>query len=84
MYKRQVHEHGAAAAEIHRTVGKEAEGRKLLDVVAQRLRKGLQKAAAAGGAGFIQEDVADGTILDLDVYKRQATALPQLPRITHL
>ena len=38
----------------------------LLDVVAQRLRKGLQKAAAAGGAGLVQEDVADGTVLDLE------------------
>ena len=63
---RAVHEHGAAAAEIHRTVSKKAEGRKLLDVVAQRLRKGLQKAAAAGGARLVQEDVADGTVLDLE------------------
>ena len=38
-------------------VGKQAELGKLLDIVAQRLGKGLQKAAAAGGAGLVQEDV---------------------------
>ena len=61
-----VHKDGAAAAEVHRLVGKQAEGGKLLDIVAQRLGEGLQKAAAAGGAGLVQEDVADGTILDLE------------------
>ena len=63
---RAVHEHGAAAAQVHRAVCEQTQRGKLLDVVAQRLRKGLQKAAAAGGAGLVQEDVADGTILDLE------------------
>ena len=63
---RAVHEHGAAAAQVHRAVCEQTQCGKLLDVVAQRLRKGLQKAAAAGGTGFVQEDVADGTILDLE------------------
>ena len=63
---RAVHEDGAAAAQIHGAVGEEAEGRELLDIVAQCLREGLQKAAAAGRAGFVQEDVADGTIFDLE------------------
>ncbi len=61
-----VHKHGAAAAQVHGPVGKQAQGGKVLDVVAQRLGEGLQKAAAAGGAGFVQEDVADGTVLDLE------------------
>ena len=63
---RAVHEHGAAAAQIHRTVCEQAKARKFLHIVAQCLCKGLQKAAAAGGAGFVQEDVTDGSILDLE------------------
>ena len=39
---------------------------KLLHVIAQGLGEGLQKAAAARGAGFVEEDVADGTVLDLE------------------
>ena len=66
LFDRAVHEHGAAAAQVHRAVCKQPQRGKLLDVVAQRLRKGLQKAAAAGGAGLVQEDVADGAILDLE------------------
>ena len=63
---RAVHEHGAAAAQVHRAVCEQTQCGKLLDVVAQCLCKGLQKAAAAGGAGLVQEDVADGAILDLE------------------
>ena len=36
---RAVHEHGAAAAQVHRTVCEQTQRGKLLDVVAQRLRK---------------------------------------------
>ena len=64
---RAVHEHSAAAAQVHRAVCEQTQRGKLLDVVAQRLRKGLQKAAAAGGAGLVQEDVADGAVLDLAI-----------------
>ena len=63
---RAVHEDGTAAAQIHRAVRKQAQRRELLDVVAQRLCEGLQEAAAAGGARLVQEDVADGPILDLE------------------
>ena len=63
---RAVHKHGAAAAQIHGAVCEQAKGGKLLDIIAQCLSKGLQKAAAAGGAGLVQEDVVDGTILDLE------------------
>ena len=63
---RAVHEHGAAAAQVHRAVCEQTQCGKLLDIVAQCLCKGLQKAAAAGGTGLVQEDVADGTILDLE------------------
>ena len=63
---RAVHKHGAAAAQIHGAVCEQAESGELLDIIAQCLSKGLQKAAAAGGAGLVQEDVADGTILDLE------------------
>ena len=63
---RAVHEHSAAAAQVHRAVCEQTQRGKLLDVIAQCLRKGLQKAAAAGGAGLVQEDVADGAVLDLE------------------
>ena len=63
---RAVHKDGAAAAQVHRAVGKQAQRGELLDIIAQCLREGLQKAAAAGGTGFVQEDVADGTILDFE------------------
>ena len=38
-------------------VGKQAQLGEIRDVVAQRLGEGLQKGAAAGGAGLVQEDV---------------------------
>ena len=63
---RRVHKHGAAAAKVNGLVGKQAQRGKLLDVVAQRLGERLQKAAAAGGAGFVQEDVADRTVLNFE------------------
>ena len=36
----------------------------LLGCVAQNFGKGLQKAAAAAGAGFVQKDIIDGTVMD--------------------
>ena len=45
---------------VHGPLGEEAQLRKLLHVLAQGLGEGLQEAAAAGGAGLVQEDVADG------------------------
>ena len=63
---RAVHKDGAAAAQVHRAVGKQAQRGKLLDVVAQRLGKGLQEAAAARRTGLVQKDVADGPVLDLE------------------
>ena len=38
--------------------------RELLGCVAQNFGKGLQKAAAAAGAGFVQKDIIDGTVMD--------------------
>ena len=63
---RAVHEHGAAAAQVHRAVREQPQRSELLDIIAQCLCKGLQKAAAARGTGFVQEDVADRAILDLE------------------
>ena len=61
---RGIHKHGAAAAKVNGLVGKKTQRGKFLDVIAQRLCKGLQKAAAAGGTGFVEEDVADGAVLN--------------------
>ena len=63
-----VHEDGAAASQVHRPVREEAQLGKVLHVVAQGLGEGLEKAAAAGGAGFIEEDVADGPVLDFEAF----------------
>ena len=61
-----VHKDGAAAAQVHRVLGKQAQVGKVLDGVAQRLGKGLQKAAAAGGTCLVEEDVVDGPVFDLE------------------
>ena len=50
---RGVHKHGAAAAQVHRPLGKEAQPGELLHIIAQCLGEGLQEAAAAGGAGLV-------------------------------
>ena len=63
---RGVHEHRAPAAQVYGPLGKEAQLGEFLHVIAQRLGEGLQKAAAAGGAGLVQENVADGPVLDLE------------------
>ena len=61
-----VHEDGAAAAKVHGTVREEAQFREILHLIAQGVGEGLQEAAAAGGAGLVQEDVADGPLADLE------------------
>ena len=61
-----VHKHRAPAAQIHGPVRKQAQLRKVLHIVAQRLGEGLQKAAAAGRTGFVEENVADGAVFDLE------------------
>ena len=80
---RAVHEHGAAAAQVHRAVRKQTQGGKLLDVITQGLGEGLQKAAAAGRTGFVQEDVADGTILDLEALHILAADVDDEVHIRH-
>ena len=63
---RAVHKDGAAAAQVHRAVCKQTQGGKLLHIIAQGLGEGLQEAAAARRTGLVQEDVADGAVLDLE------------------
>ena len=59
-----VHEHRTAAAQIHGVAGEQTELREIRDRIAQRSRKGLDKAAAAGAAGFVQDDGIDGVVAD--------------------
>ena len=40
--------------------------RKFLDVIAQRIGKGLQKRAAARRTGLVQENIVDGAVADLE------------------
>ena len=48
-----VHKHRAPGAQIHRAVGKQAQLGEVRHLIAQGPGKGLQKAAAAGGAGLV-------------------------------
>ena len=78
-----VHEHRAAAAKVNGLIGKQAKGGKLLDIIAQCLGKGLQKAAAARGTGFVQEDIADGPVLDLKALHILATDINDEINVGH-
>ena len=57
-----IHEHCAAAAQVHRPVGKQAQAGKLLHPIAQGLGEGLQKTATAGGTGLVEEYIADSAV----------------------
>ncbi len=65
---RGVHEHRAAAAQLHRGVAKQAQLGKVLHIPAQGLGKGLQEAAAARGAGLVEEDIAHRAILYAEAF----------------
>ena len=41
---------------------------KVRDAVVHRLGKGLQEGTAAGGAGFVQEDVVDCVVVDAEAF----------------
>ena len=62
---RAVHEHRAAAAQLHGVFGEQAELGKLVDLHAHRLGKGLNERAAAGRARLVEHDVVDGAVFDL-------------------
>ncbi|CED90575.1 Hypothetical protein AAM4_0743 [Actinomyces succiniciruminis] len=64
---RGVHEHGAAAAQVHGTVRGQRGGGELLDGLAHGLGEGLQEGAAAGGAGLVYGDGVDGAAADAQV-----------------
>ena len=59
-----VHEDRAAAAQIDRVAGEQAEFREIRDGITQRSCERLDKAAAAGAAGFVQYDGIDGIVAD--------------------
>ena len=63
-----IHKHGAATAQIHRHIGKKADLSEFLRAIAENLRKGLQKAATAAGAGLVQKDIIDGSIMNLEAF----------------
>ena len=63
-----VHKHRTAGAEIHGLFCEQAEPRKALRRVAQRLRKGLQERPAAGGARLVQIDVVNGAVPNLEAF----------------
>ena len=63
-----VHEHSAAAAQVHRPLGKQAQLGKLFHVVPQRLGEGLQEAAAAGGACLVELYAVHRAVLNLDAF----------------
>ena len=63
LFHAAVHEHGAAAAQIHRVLGGDGRGGELGHVQVQAAREGLDEAAAARGTGLVQHDVVDDAVL---------------------
>ena len=63
---RRVHEHRAARAEVDRVLGEQAELAELLDRVAHRAGKGLDKRAAARGTCLVERDIVDALVADLE------------------
>ena len=61
-----VHKHSAAGTQIHRLFGEQTQLGKIRDVIAQGLCEGLDKGAAAGGAGLVQQDGVHRPIADLE------------------
>ena len=61
-----VHEHGAPGTQIHRLLGKQAQAREVGDAIAQGLGEGLDKGAAAGGAGLVEHDGVHRAVADLE------------------
>ena len=61
-----IHEDGAAGAEIHRVFSKERLPGKALSCIAQGIGKVFQERTAAGAAGFVEQDVIDGTMAEAD------------------
>ena len=64
---RGVHEHGAAAAQVHRPLGVQGGLGELTDLQAHGPGEGLQEGAAAGRAGLVDADGVDGVALDAQV-----------------
>ena len=61
-----IHEHGAAGAQIHRLLGKQAQLGEVGNIVAQSLGEGLDEGAAARGAGLVEHDGVHGPVADLE------------------
>ena len=61
-----IHEHRAAGTQVHRLACGKAQLRKRGDVVAKGASERLQERSAAGGTGFIEEDIVDHAVADLE------------------
>ena len=61
-----VHKHGAASAQINRILGKEGFFCKVLGSVVQRVGEILDKTAAAGGTGLVEQDGVYKTVAEFD------------------
>ena len=61
-----VHEHCAAGAKVYGVLGKQADLGEIGDGIAQRLGEGLDKGAAAGGAGLVEHDGVHCAVADLE------------------
>ena len=58
-----IHEDRAAGAQVHRMGRREGDLREGADVHAEGLREGVEEGAAAGRAGFVEEDAVHGAVL---------------------
>ena len=61
-----IHKHRAAGTQIHGSLGKKGLPGKALSGISQRSGEVLNKRAAAGGAGLIQQDRINGPVFQLD------------------
>ena len=61
-----IHKHGAPGSQIHRRFGKQGFFRKALCRISQAGSKILNEGAAAGGAGFIQQNGVHSAVFQLD------------------
>ena len=63
-----IHKHGTAGAQIYRVLRKQGGVGEILHAVVQGFGEGLDKGAAAGGAGLIELDAVHRMIFDFDTF----------------
>ena len=66
LFHRGIHKHGAPAAQVHGSIGQKAQLGKIGHRIAQGIGKGLKERAASRGTGFVEENVVNSAVSDLE------------------